>query len=533
MSYFGKLLLLAATALWATTGTLTTEKLLPVAQERNAFKPATGYGNNVFLVVWQSGRFETGDITKGLNPIGDLVACRVKGDGQILDALPLNVSTAKDLQEAPQVAFGNGVFLVVWQDLRNGKDYDIYATRITPEGTVLDTQGILVAGGLHNQAQPRVTWDGRTFWVVWSDFRSKPAPESQAWYEVYGGRVSTDGTRLDSNGVAVFSNHVNWPFFHCYYPATASLGNGKSFSVCITKMTTETGEFWKVAKGLGRFISDGLASPDTIWCASTSQPGFAQNAYPVALAASSQKNYLAVWGTDFTAGRGGSDKSANAMLFDSTAAKRTTFLLSSAVAISNPSVCWDDSLGYVAAWHQVGADTKNVHDVLCATQVTAAGVSLATPFDVSGNLASPACNACVAATGDGTAIVAYEKHPIASTDKIRVGFRFLTTAIMTETQDITTEELSGAIHFSANTPFQSALDLKFFTKSKRKITLSVYDVNGRKIANLFDGVATSGTHAFSWSGVNKKGISFATGFYIVKLQTSDGISLSRRVMKTK
>jgi hypothetical protein len=65
------------------------------------------------------------------------------------------------------VAFGGGVFLVVWQDLRNGTDFDVLAARVSPAGQVLDEKPIAVAGGRGTQAMPDVASDGKSFLVAW------------------------------------------------------------------------------------------------------------------------------------------------------------------------------------------------------------------------------------------------------------------------------------------------------------------------------------------------------------------------------
>ncbi len=97
------------------------------------------YGNGTFLASWQSGRVATGDLcSSSPNFIGSIVAARLDKAGKVLDQQPFVISDAADLQERPSVAYGGGVFVVVWQDLRNGKDWDVYAARVSSDGKVLD-----------------------------------------------------------------------------------------------------------------------------------------------------------------------------------------------------------------------------------------------------------------------------------------------------------------------------------------------------------------------------------------------------------
>ena len=75
-------------------------------------------------------------------------------------------------QSDAQVAFDGTDYLVVWMDYRGyelGPDYaDIYAARVTPDGTDLDPNGIPIAvrGGLL-EGQPAVAFDGTNYLVTW------------------------------------------------------------------------------------------------------------------------------------------------------------------------------------------------------------------------------------------------------------------------------------------------------------------------------------------------------------------------------
>ena len=93
-------------------------------------------------------------------------------------------------QRRPAVAFDGTNFLVVWADLRNPTpldvfSYDIYAARITPDGSVLDVTGIPIAQNYPNDPAPDVAFDGTSFLVVWNGG------------SIYGARVRPDGAVLD------------------------------------------------------------------------------------------------------------------------------------------------------------------------------------------------------------------------------------------------------------------------------------------------------------------------------------------------
>jgi hypothetical protein len=100
----------------------------------------------------------------------DVLAARVDSSGRVLDRSPIVVCNAGASQERPQVAFSGGRFLVVWHDLRNGRDWDVYAARVNPDGKVLEPNGFVVAGGPRNQASPVVTPTRDGFLAVWQHY---------------------------------------------------------------------------------------------------------------------------------------------------------------------------------------------------------------------------------------------------------------------------------------------------------------------------------------------------------------------------
>lgn len=132
------------------------------ADARFQLNPAIAHdGKGTYLVVWQQGRFYH------QSQSADILAVRIDSRGRVLDRQPIVVCNAEASQEQPQVAFSGGTFLVVWHDLRNGRDWDVYAARVSPAGKVREPDGFLVAGGARNQASPVLAPADDGFLVVW------------------------------------------------------------------------------------------------------------------------------------------------------------------------------------------------------------------------------------------------------------------------------------------------------------------------------------------------------------------------------
>ncbi len=151
-------------------------------------------GAKAWLVVWQDGA-PTDDGTDGEGPAQNILAVRVSADGKVLDAKPIEVSTAKGAQMRPRVASDGKDWLVVWHDFRNGKDWDLYAARVTGDGKALEEDGVLLVGGGHNQCFADIVFGGGNYYMAWLDMRHWPE------YRVYGSRVSAGGKVLDGRDV--------------------------------------------------------------------------------------------------------------------------------------------------------------------------------------------------------------------------------------------------------------------------------------------------------------------------------------------
>ncbi|HTW92002.1 MAG TPA: hypothetical protein VMH22_09870 [bacterium] len=167
----------------------TNSALVPAPGEQNA--PAVAYGGNDYLVVWEDHRSGSYDIC----------GARVSPQGALLDPSGFVISAAPFDQRYPDVGFDGTNFMVAWQDSRRGSGYDIYCARVTPQGTVLDANGIPVCADPNDQTYPAVAFGDTNFFVVWQDSRNLPDTS-----DIYGARVTPGGQVLDSNGFAVVTH---------------------------------------------------------------------------------------------------------------------------------------------------------------------------------------------------------------------------------------------------------------------------------------------------------------------------------------
>ncbi|MBM3321862.1 hypothetical protein FJY69_00035 [candidate division WOR-3 bacterium] len=182
-------------AIWAArvsaAGVLLDSGNILIADDEDArYRPTVAFNGSCYLVAWYDSRIRTWDI----------YATRVSTAGVVLDPDGIPVCSATGGQKFPAVAANGSDFMVVWQDTRNDtSDEDIYAARVSSAGSVLDPAGIPVSTVMMAQEYPVVAFNGSSYLVTWKDRRN----DSLSSDDIYAARVTPAGTVLDPAGVAV------------------------------------------------------------------------------------------------------------------------------------------------------------------------------------------------------------------------------------------------------------------------------------------------------------------------------------------
>jgi hypothetical protein len=127
--------------------------------------------SNQYVVAWQDRRSGTFDI----------YASRVTTNGVVLDADGVRVTTNSASQHSPRIANIGRKLIIVYQDQRNG-NWDIYATRLVLEEalTVVEPD-IAVTSDPAPQSAPNVATDGVGFVVTWNDERDVLVNKIDVW----------------------------------------------------------------------------------------------------------------------------------------------------------------------------------------------------------------------------------------------------------------------------------------------------------------------------------------------------------------
>ncbi|WP_263784471.1 FlgD immunoglobulin-like domain containing protein [Salinibacter grassmerensis] len=82
---------------------------------------------------------------------------------------------------------------------------------------------------------------------------------------------------------------------------------------------------------------------------------------------------------------------------------------------------------------------------------------------------------------------------------------------------------AAAAQFAGNAPnpFGDRTTIKFALPEQTDVTLTVYDMMGRRVATLVDGPVRAGTHQIPWTGRTRDGQALASGVYLLRLRTGE------------
>jgi hypothetical protein len=81
-------------------------------------------------------------------------------------------------------------------------------------------------------------------------------------------------------------------------------------------------------------------------------------------------------------------------------------------------------------------------------------------------------------------------------------------------------------------PFNPMTKVVFDLKKRAKVNISIYDVQGRKVCTLRDGVMPAGRHDLTWRGENESGRPVASGIYFCRM-AAGGVVQSQKMVLLK
>jgi hypothetical protein len=168
-------------------------------------------GDGGAIIVWQDRR-NGNDYNIHAQRVDAEGHVQWEADGTAVCALPQDQDTVRVAGD------GQGGVIIVWQDRRSGNDYDIYAQRLNRQGSPLwGVNGKQVASAPHDQRLPRmITGTGGDVIITWQDKRNGTD------YDIYAQRLNDSGVaQWTANGIVICKEANSQ-----YEPSLVADGNG-------------------------------------------------------------------------------------------------------------------------------------------------------------------------------------------------------------------------------------------------------------------------------------------------------------------
>jgi len=149
-------------------------------------RPKVTSDGNNWLVMYHKGTLEV-----------DIYGSRISPDGAVLDGEGFPICTAPEEQRDPIGAFDGQNYLVTWEDERMGfPAIGIYAARITPAAEVLDPDGFVVSQEYYMKQDPSIAFNGTNYLIAWSD-------SHDIGFDISARRIGIDGTLIDQTDKSI------------------------------------------------------------------------------------------------------------------------------------------------------------------------------------------------------------------------------------------------------------------------------------------------------------------------------------------
>ena len=159
------------------------------------------------------------------------------------------VSTAKDGQFLPWVVDdGDGGVVVMWEDYRTGRDWDVYGQRVDSSGTPRwEENGVAICKADRNQRRLRMIRHEAHAIVVWNDRRDRSN------WDIYAQAVNLEGEVLwQTDGIPVCVNGAD-------QSTQAILSDGEGGAICVWEDERRSSEFQDL------YIQRITAKGETLW----------------------------------------------------------------------------------------------------------------------------------------------------------------------------------------------------------------------------------------------------------------------------
>ncbi|MEN8224022.1 MAG: FlgD immunoglobulin-like domain containing protein [Bacteroidota bacterium] len=424
----------------------------------------------------------------------DIKGTRVATDGIPIDSPTLSICSETDDQGEPVIAFGNTVYFAVWRDFRSSTMGNIYGARISEDGTVLDQGGFMITTGTNGERMPAVAFDGTNFLIIWWVYVGSQ-------YHVYGARISEEGTILDPGGfdIATVSTDYGWNNFVDLSVAF----NGENYLVVWPEFVDNSWDIYGA-----RVTPDGVV---------LDEGGFAVSSdtdvqyFPNVTSSGGQS--FVVW-TDL--------RNNNNDIYSARVDADGNVLDPDGIALcvdgGGQTMAHADFDGsyYVVIW----ADWRNGNPDVYGTVVDLDGHVM----DPDGVVfvSNPEFDEypTISAGSNGEAMVFYSGYEPQTYSSTRVWGGVYTNPYV-GIDDPDQQGAKSSLLSNVPNPFNSSTKVIFDLSTTGYVQMEVYDFTGRHVSTLQNGILSAGHHEIVWNACDENGGNLDSGIYLCHF-SSDG-----------
>ncbi|MGH8103927.1 MAG: hypothetical protein ACREJQ_05335, partial [bacterium] len=234
--------------------------LVPQNTSNKAQIPEVGSINGDFLAIWKDTRLGQAGI----------YGARITPAKTITGDLPL--VTGGNTRQRPSLTSSGTQYLLLWDEI-GAQDSDVFGLRVSAAGSPTGSP-FVISDAAGTQQRPSGASDGTNFLVAWEDDRSGN-------FEIYGSRVSSSGSVLDSSGVPIST------VSSLKVLTDVAFGSGKYFAVW---SDTRNDPFFVTTDIYGAFIdsTSGAPGPDFAVGASPQRQSYGRSTFD-------EDAFLTVW----------------------------------------------------------------------------------------------------------------------------------------------------------------------------------------------------------------------------------------------
>lgn len=116
-----------------------------------------------------------------------------------------------------------------------------------------------------------------------------------------------------------------------------------------------------------------------------------------------------------------------------------------------------------------------------------------------------------------------------NTYRYRVGAVDAEGEWLSQIVSVTLPAVGLALHQNIPNPFNPATSITFDLPERSWVTLAVYDVGGRHVTTLLDGIVEGGRRDVVWNGDDARGLPVSSGIYFCRLRVEDRTLVRRMV----